>query len=81
MFEQLEMQRPIAVEVKNVTQSFRVIHERPDTVREVFARYFSLSRNPTNHEFLALRDVFLRPGEGQNVGHPRAQWFRQEHVA
>jgi ABC-type polysaccharide/polyol phosphate transport system ATPase subunit len=66
MFDPLEMQQPIAVEVKNVAQSFRVIHERADTVREVFARYFQ-SRT-SYHDFLALSDVSFTLEKGKMLG-------------
>jgi ABC-type polysaccharide/polyol phosphate transport system ATPase subunit len=66
MSERLEMQQPIAVMVRNVTQSFRVIHERPDTVREVFARFFQ-SRT-SYHEFLAIRDVSFALERGKMLG-------------
>jgi hypothetical protein len=31
--------RSIAIRLENVGQRFRVIHERPDTVRELFTRF------------------------------------------
>lgn len=60
------MQQPVAVAVRNITQSFRVIHERPDTVREVFARLFQ-SRT-SYHDFLALRDVSFTLEKGKMLG-------------
>ena len=47
-------------------QRFRVIQERPDTLREVFAHLF---RNRTSyHNFEALKDVSFTIGDGEVVG-------------
>jgi ABC-type polysaccharide/polyol phosphate transport system ATPase subunit len=60
------MLQPAAVTVKNVTQSFRVIHERPDTVRELFARFFQ-SRT-SYQDFLAISDVSFTLEKGHMLG-------------
>jgi ABC-2 type transport system ATP-binding protein len=56
----------IAIRLENVTQRFRVIHERPDTVRELFARF--KKRRTTYHEFEAVNDVSFEVGKGEIVG-------------
>jgi ABC-2 type transport system ATP-binding protein/lipopolysaccharide transport system ATP-binding protein len=58
--------QPIAIQLQNVTQRFRVIHERPDTVRELFAR-FKKSR-VSYHDFEAVSDVSLQVRRGEIVG-------------
>jgi len=60
------MERKPAIHVDNVTQRFRVIHERPDTVRELFARF--LRHNASFHDFDAVKNVSLEIGNGQMVG-------------
>jgi ABC-type polysaccharide/polyol phosphate transport system ATPase subunit len=57
---------PPVICVNAVTQRFRVIHERPDTVRELFARLF---RNHTNfHDFDALQKVSFEVHKGEMLG-------------
>ena len=56
----------IAISVQNVTQRFRVIHERPDTVRELFAK-FSRKR-VSHHDFDAVSDVSFDIRKGEIVG-------------
>src|ERR1700751_3697474 len=54
------------VRVENVTQRFRVIHERPDTLRELFAKFF---RHTNNHyDFEAVRNVSFQIQQGEMVG-------------
>ncbi|HUI82801.1 MAG TPA: ABC transporter ATP-binding protein [Candidatus Binatia bacterium] len=54
------------IRLENICQHFRVIHERPDTLRELFARVF---RNRTSfHDFEAVRNVSFEIGRGQAVG-------------
>lgn len=66
MSEFLRVRQPVAVTVKNVTQRFRVIHERPDTVREVFSRFF---QNKTSyHDFLAVNDISFTLEKGSMMG-------------
>ena len=50
----------------NVVQRFRVIRERPDTLREVFARV--LHRRSQSIDFTALKRVSFHIGDGQSVG-------------
>ena len=54
------------IRFENVVQRFRVIRERPDTLREVFTRLF---RNRTSyHEFEALKNVSFSISGGEAVG-------------
>lgn len=57
---------PNAIEFKNVTQRFRVIQERPDSVRELFTKL--LRRDVTYHDFDAIRNVSLQVAKGHTVG-------------
>jgi ABC-type polysaccharide/polyol phosphate transport system ATPase subunit len=56
----------IAIRVDNVTQRFRVIHERPDTLRELFAKF--LRHQSSYHDFDAVKDVSLEIAKGQMIG-------------
>ena len=58
--------QPIAIQLQNVTQRFRVIHERPDTIRELFARF--KKRRVSYHDFEAVSDVSLQVRRGEIVG-------------
>jgi len=54
------------IRLENVTQHFRVIHERPDTVRELFSKLF---RNRSSyHDFEAVKNVSFDVPHGQAVG-------------
>src|ERR1700754_3935957 len=55
-----------AIVVQNVFQRFRVIHERPDTVRELFSRFFRKEYN--YHDFDAVHDVSFTIPRGEVVG-------------
>ncbi len=56
----------ISIRAEHLTQRFRVIHERPDTVRELFAKFL---RKPVNyHDFEAVSDVSLTVRKGEMVG-------------
>ncbi len=55
-----------AICLENVTQRFRVIHERPDTLRELFARF--LRTNASYHDFDAVKDASFEIPKGQMVG-------------
>lgn len=57
---------PVAVSLENVTQRFRVIHERPDTLRELFAKY--LGQSVSYHDFDAVNKVSLEVPRGQMMG-------------
>jgi ABC-type polysaccharide/polyol phosphate transport system ATPase subunit len=54
------------IRLVNVTQRFRVIHERPDTVRELFSRFFR--HNASFHDFEAVKNVSLEVPRGQTLG-------------
>jgi ABC-type polysaccharide/polyol phosphate transport system ATPase subunit len=54
------------ISVQNVTQRFRVIHERPDTVRELFAKF--TRKRVSYHEFEAVSGVSFDVPKGQIVG-------------
>jgi len=60
------MEAHTAIRVDNVTQRFRVIHERPDTVRELFAKF--LRHNARYHDFDAVKGVSLQIEKGQMIG-------------
>jgi ABC-type polysaccharide/polyol phosphate transport system ATPase subunit len=51
------------IRVENLTQRFRVIHERPDTLRELFIKRFRSSSNIENFE--ALKDVSFNVYHGE----------------
>jgi len=50
----------------HVVQQFRVIRERPDTLREVFAKLFQ--RQSHYYDFTALKGVSFDIGDGESVG-------------
>jgi ABC-2 type transport system ATP-binding protein/lipopolysaccharide transport system ATP-binding protein len=54
------------IRVEHVTQRFRVIQERPDTLRELFAKFFRHANN--YHNFEALKDVSFDVHRGEMVG-------------
>lgn len=56
----------LAIRLENVTQRFRVIHERPDTVRELFSRF--AKNRMTFHDFEAVSDVSFDVRRGEIVG-------------
>ena len=56
----------ISVQVDNVTQRFRVIHERPDTLRELFSRFFQTK--VSYHDFEAVSNVSFRVNRGEMLG-------------
>src|SRR5215471_18414615 len=60
------LSRKIAVRLENVTQRFRVIQERPDTLRELFAKF--LRHAVSFHDFDALKGVSLEIPTGQMLG-------------
>lgn len=56
----------IRVQFENVVQRYRVIQERPDTLREAFAHLF---RNRTSHyNFEALKGISFSIRDGEVVG-------------
>ena len=58
--------RHVAINVENVTQRFRIIHERPDTLRELFSNFFR--HEVSYHNFDAVKDVSLQVYSGQMLG-------------
>jgi lipopolysaccharide transport system ATP-binding protein len=56
----------IAVRLTGVTQRFRVIHERPDTLRELLTGF--LRHQSSIHVFDALSDISLEVPHGQMLG-------------
>jgi ABC-type polysaccharide/polyol phosphate transport system ATPase subunit len=56
----------IAITVENVTQRFRVIRERPDTVRELFAKF--LHHKSNFHDFDAVKNASFAIKKGEMVG-------------
>jgi len=66
MSDQKLLRNPVAVKLENVTQRFRVIHERPDTLRELFSNFFR--HEVSYHNFDAVKDVSLEVTEGQMLG-------------
>jgi homopolymeric O-antigen transport system ATP-binding protein len=60
------LENRIVVSVEGVTQRFRVIHERPDTLREFFSTLFR--RRVIYHDFFAVNNLSLDVRSGQMVG-------------
>lgn len=54
------------IRVENVTQRFRVIHERPDSVRELFSKFFR--KKVKYHDFEAVKNASLSVKRGEVVG-------------
>lgn len=54
-----------AIAISHASQAFRVIRERPDTLRELFTRF--LRHKVTYHSFHAVQDVSLEVPPGQTV--------------
>jgi ABC-type polysaccharide/polyol phosphate transport system ATPase subunit len=54
------------IRLENVTQRFRVIQERPDTVRELFSRMFR--HNASFHDFEAVKHATIEIPRGQALG-------------
>jgi lipopolysaccharide transport system ATP-binding protein len=59
------MSSPV-IRVQNVTQRFRLIQERPDSLRELFSKAFR--HNSQYHDFDALQNVTFDVREGEMVG-------------
>src|SRR5271170_5311989 len=53
----------VVIRLENVTQRFRVIHERPDTLRELFSKF--LRKGVSYHDLDAVKDVSLEIPQGQ----------------
>jgi ABC-2 type transport system ATP-binding protein len=54
-----------AIKVEEISQRFRVMHERPDSVRELFARF--LRHNVEYHQFDAVKNVSFEVYPGESV--------------
>lgn len=55
-----------SIEFEDVVQRFRIIHERSDTLREVFAK---ITRRQTSYrDFLALKNVSFTVDRGEMLG-------------
>ena len=57
---------PAAVRVEHVTQRFRVIHDRPDSIREIFVSSFRKEKR--YYDFNAINDLSLEVPRGQMLG-------------
>ncbi len=57
--------KPAAIELESVSQKFRVIHERPDTLRELFSKFFR--HNSNFHDFEAVSNASFTIREGEMV--------------
>jgi ABC-type polysaccharide/polyol phosphate transport system ATPase subunit len=66
MSDRLRLTNQIAVRLENVTQRFRVIQERPDTLRELFAKLFR--HEVSFHDFDAISNLSLDVPSGQMLG-------------
>lgn len=66
MSEQSPVDDAVVIRVESVTQRFRVIHERRDSLRELFSRFFR--HNVSYHLLDAIKDVSLTVRRGQMVG-------------
>jgi len=56
----------IPIRLENITQRFRVIQERPDTLRELFSKLFR--RQSHYHDFDAVKNVSFEVPHGQMLG-------------
>ena len=55
-----------AIRLENVTQRFRVIQERPDTLRELFSKFFR--HQSSYHDFEAVKNASFEVPQGQMLG-------------
>lgn len=55
--------RPGSIELENVTQRFRVLQERPDTIRELFSTFFRHTSKAYNFDAIKNVSFHVRPGE------------------
>jgi ABC-type polysaccharide/polyol phosphate transport system ATPase subunit len=60
------IENSVAVNLDNVTQRFRVIHERPDSVRELFSKFFR--KKVVYQDLDAVSNVSMRVYPGEIVG-------------
>jgi ABC-type polysaccharide/polyol phosphate transport system ATPase subunit len=56
----------VVISVEDVVQRFRVIHERPDTLREMFAKIYR--HRSSFHDFDALKHVTCQVSRGEMLG-------------
>ena len=56
----------IAIRLENITQRFRVIQERPDTLRELFSKFFR--HESSYHDFDAVKNASFEVPKGQMLG-------------
>src|SRR5271166_5075660 len=56
----------IPIRLENVTPRFRVIQERPDTLRELFSKFFR--HESSYHDFDAVKNVSFEVPKGQMLG-------------
>ncbi len=56
----------VAIRLENVTQRFRVIQERPDTLRELFSTFFR--HKSSYHDFEAVKNASFEVPRGQMLG-------------
>src|SRR2546429_3227841 len=55
----------VRINVEEFVQRFRIIQERPDTLREAFAKF---RRRTSYHDFQALKHVSFQVSESEMVG-------------
>lgn len=60
------MQSNVVISVENLTQRYRVIQERPDTLRELFTRFFR--HESEVYDFEAVRNVSFTVRTGEMLG-------------
>jgi len=56
----------IVIRLESITQRFRVIQERPDTLRELFSKFFR--HQSSYHDFDAVKNVSFEVPKGQMLG-------------
>lgn len=66
MFEPRMSSSSTVIRLQNVTQRFRVIHERPDTLRELFSKMFR--HQSSFHDFEAVKNASFEVPGGQTLG-------------
>ena len=66
MFEPEMSSTAVTIRLENVTQRFRVIQERSDTLRELFSKFFR--HQSSYHDFDAVKNVSLEVPPGQMLG-------------
>jgi len=64
MFE-MEKLNSVVIRVENVSQKFRLIQERPDSLRELFTKFFR--HTSSIHDFEAVKNVSFQVCQGEMV--------------